>query len=70
MIQWFKSNCLKTNPDKFHFIIYNGLKKYEIGIDSNVKLESVNEVKLLGITFDSNITFTDHIDGITAVSRT
>ena len=39
MIQWFKSNYLKANPDKFHFIIYNnGLKKYEIGIDSNVKL--------------------------------
>ena len=65
MIQWFKSNYLKANPDKFHFIIYNnGLKKYEIGIDSNVKLGSVNEVKLLGITFDSNLTFTNHIDGL------
>ena len=63
VIQWFKMNSLKANPDKFQFMVL-GKKKPEsisINIDGNLK-ESSSEVVLLGVTIDCELKFRKHVD--------
>ena len=62
MLTWFQSNYLQANPDKFQFILYNSDDKYMLTINKNVKLESLDYVKLLGVTVDTKLTFTRHVD--------
>ena len=62
MLTWFQSNYLQANPDKFQFILYSSDDKYMLTINKNVKLESLDYVKLLGVTVDTKLTFTRHVD--------
>ena len=57
-----QSNYLQANPDQFQFILYNSDDKYMLTINKNVKLESLDYVKLLGVTVDTKLTFTRHVD--------
>ena len=63
VIEWFKLNSMKANPDKFQFMVL-GKNKPEfvsINIDGNL-IKSSSEVVLLGITIDSELKFRKHID--------
>ena len=54
MMEWFESNSLQANPNKFQFIIHspnNALYDSMLSINNNVQLKPVPEVKLLGVHY-------------------
>ena len=61
---WFKENDLLLNETKCQFMIAESsnsrceLQKINV---HNKEIEEVKQVKLLGITFDNNMSMTDHI---------
>ena len=63
-IDWFRSNEMVVNPDKFQSIIINRLRKikgsYELIID-NHQIDSGNSVTLLGIEIDNKLNFEKHV---------
>ena len=59
---WFMNNEMKANPDKFQLIL-NSSNNYSIDLDG-IKINNTNEVNLLGIKFDRNLTFEDHVRDI------
>ena len=65
MVTWFNDNFLQANPEKFQFIMFNDLNNdCVLSINNSVKLVKQEQVKLLGVTIDSKLTFTDHINGL------
>ena len=62
MIHWYKVNFLHANPEKFQFIF---LVKYRqpryLHVNNNVIIQSVPYFKLLGITIDVDLNFSNHI---------
>ena len=65
VLKWFDSNRMVANPEKFQ-VIFLGLPKTAnicIEIDDLVLVPKVN-VKLLGITIDSELKFTDHVKSL------
>ena len=65
---WFKENSMLLNEDKCKLMIVESKQnkrsdKAMITINNNPIVE-VNEAKLLGITFDSHLTFDKHIKSI------
>ena len=63
LIDWFRFNCMQANPDKFQAIAMGKKthdKKPMIKIDS-ATVFCEDEVKLLGIDIDFNLTFDSHI---------
>ena len=62
VMEWFKINSLKANPGKFQFMVlgYKDERSFNIHIN-NVQIKNSNEVTLLGIKIDKNITFKKHI---------
>ena len=62
LFQWFADNQMKANPDKCHFICSSNLKT-SIMIENRQIHNSTCE-KLLGVFFDSKLTFQSHIDNI------
>jgi len=66
ILEWFRSNSLVENPDKFQ-LIYFGPKlqefKKELSLEiGDIMLKNQNNVKLLGVTIDSKLKFDKHID--------
>ena len=62
LIQWFTDNYLVMNADKSHLLV----TKHEdvcIEVDNQI-IESTKTVKLLGITIDNRLNFTEHIGNI------
>ena len=66
-LTWFESNFMKANPTKFDMIIFHGRNKpNELQVHlGNSCLTSTQEVKLLGVTIDNNLSFTSHVAMIT-----
>ena len=61
MIEWFENNCMKINPDKFNAIIFgNDHNSLELNFNGTT-VDSMNEVKLLGVTVDKNLKFDKHV---------
>jgi len=66
--RWFKSNSLSLNVDKTHFLQfytrpnqnYDFIPYYE-----DKHITKVENIKFLGITLDSNLTWKQHIEDIT-----
>ena len=65
MIDWFTRNCMKANPDKFQFIVFdrsiNQRRKITI---HGTHIDSQDTVKLLGVKLDQHLTFDEHIKDI------
>ena len=62
VMKWFKINSLKANPGKFQFMILGNTDERSFNIHINtVKIKNSNEVTLLGIKIDKNLTFKKHI---------
>ncbi len=64
-IEWFDNNLMKANPDKFNFMVLSPFQKehknvYTLRI-ADVILTSVLQAPLLGITFDTELTFKPHV---------
>ena len=67
ILNWFKSNEMKSNDDKCHLIIGDTNKNYSsIGCIymGQEFLESEKNVKLLGITIDNKLNFNDHVTNL------
>ena len=64
LMKWFQDNYLKMNEDKCHLLITN---QNDSCISVNIGNETIsnrNSEKLLGITIDNNLNFTEHISTI------
>ena len=62
LFQWFYDNQMKANPDKCHFICSTD-DKVNITVENQKICNSPCE-KLLGVRFDSKLTFDAHINDI------
>ena len=60
MNKWFMNNFFKMNPEKCHLLISNYPKCVSLIVKDEIT-ESSDTVKLLGITFDNKLDFTEHI---------
>ena len=67
---WMSSNKLKLNPDKTEFILFGNDKQREL-LKSCFPIEILgsdllptDKVKNLGVTFDSRLTFSDHVSSV------
>ena len=60
LLNWIRNNGLKANPDKFHLLLSDTNEEFSIKID-NFVLKNSKCQKLLGITLDNKLTFTDHV---------
>ena len=62
MIHWYKMNCMQANPEKFQFIIfYKEQQPRTLQLNHNVTIQSVSNVKLLGVNIDVELNFNHHI---------
>lgn len=61
--KWLKMNKLKLNTDKTKFMMINSDHDMNIRIDGE-QLESVKEIKYLGIILDNKLNFKSHVNYI------
>ena len=59
---WFRNNCVKVNPDKFHLLL-SDKKSHQVDI-CNKKFSSTCSEKFLGIKIDNKLTFEEHVEGL------
>ena len=65
VMAWFKIKSLKDNPDKFQFIVLGNEDERSLNIHiNNAKIKNPNEVTILGIKINKNLTFKKHISEI------
>ena len=57
---WFRNNCIKVNPDKFHLLL-SDKKIHQVDI-CNEKLSSTCSKKFLGIKNDNKLTFEEQVE--------
>jgi hypothetical protein len=66
LIDWFTSNRMKANPDKYQAIAIGKntqSKNISFNLNGNI-IKTENEVKLLGVTIDYELKFNSHITNI------
>ena len=65
ILNWFRLNSLKANPAKFQFMILGDKShhKHILKINS-IKVEASDDILLLGITTDKNLTFKQHTENL------
>ena len=61
--QWFKDNRMKTNPDKYHFLINNTEESFQIKIGNETVSNSKYE-KLLGVKIDHELNFNELVSSL------
>ena len=65
VLDWFKFNSLKANPDKFQFMVLGASKNKSFSINiRGINVPFINEVILLGITIDHELIFNKHIEDL------
>ena len=62
LFTWFKENYMKPNGDNCHLLVTTE-KLFSINIDGN-NLKKKKEQELLGIKFDSSLSFKGHIPNL------
>ena len=62
-IEWFANNGMQANPDKFHFMLFSPKPTTQqvLRIRDDTSLMSEAEVKVLGVTIDDKLSFSQHI---------
>ena len=58
LLQWFKDNGMKANPDKYHLLINNTKESFQIKIGNKTVSNSKYE-KLLGVKEDHELNFNE-----------
>ena len=62
IFQWFNENVMKTNADKCHLLITtNEERNISVGGE---KIQNSKSEKLLGVTIDNKLSFTEHVQKI------
>ena len=60
LLQWFKYNRIKVNPEKYHLIINNAKESFQIKTANETVSNSKYE-KLLGVKVDHELNFNEHV---------
>ena len=62
-IEWFANNGMQANPHKFHFMLFSPMPTAQqvLRIRDDTSLMSEAEVKVLGVTIDHKLCFSQHI---------
>ena len=63
LLQWFKDNRMKANPDKYHLLINNTKESFQIKIGNETVSNSKYE-KLLGVKVDHELNFNEHVSSL------
>ena len=63
LLQSFKDNRMKTNPDKYHLLINNTKESFQIKIGNETVSNSKYE-KLLGVKVDHELNFNEHVSSL------
>ena len=62
MLNWFHINEMKSNDDKCKLIVAN--HEYVSLTLGNESIEASSSVELLGIKFDKNLNFNEHVSDL------
>ena len=69
--KWYKNNSLKINPTKTEVIIFGSKRNHNQKMDIKIKegntisyIQSVEKMKILGVTMDSKLTWEHHIKSV------
>ena len=70
ILNWFRYNSMKANPDKFQFMILGPSddKCFILKINA-IEIRNTSEVELLGLTIDHKLKFDAHIDKLCKTTR-
>ena len=62
-INWFTVNGMKANPSKFQFMVISSerIEQKCLDIGNGITLQSEPSVKVLGVTIDDRLQFSEHI---------
>ena len=63
LLQWFKDNRMKGNPEKYHLLINNTKESFQIKIGNETVSNSKYE-KLLGVKVDYELNFNEHVSSL------
>ena len=63
LLQWFKDNRMKANPGKYHLMINNSKKSFQIKIGNETVSNSKCE-KFLGVKVDHELNFNKHVSSL------
>ena len=66
LIEWYKDNKMKLNPDKCHLVLKDTNIK-TINVDS-IAIKSNKSEKLLGVAFDHKSNFQRHIENLCSMA--
>ena len=70
-MEWFKINSLKANPGKCQFMVLGNEDERSFNIHiNNVQIKNSNEITLLGIKIDKNLTFKNTLVNFAEEHRT
>ena len=65
IIEWFRSNYMKLDEEKCHFMNFGEGTNQDVGINiGNCTVNNSQEEKLLGVLIDSNLNFEKHVNNI------
>ena len=62
-LEWFRKNGMQANPEKFQFMILSrdNTEALRLHLDDNTTIESTEHVKVLGVSIDRTLSFTQHV---------
>ena len=63
LLQWFKDNRMKANPNKYHLLINITKESFQIKIGNETVSNSKYE-KLLGVKVDHELNFNEHVSSL------
>ena len=63
LIKWFYDNYLMMNADKSHLLVSKHDDSFFLKVDREI-IEGSKTVRLLGITIDNQLDFTEHVSKI------
>ena len=69
VIDWFRYNYMKLNPDKCHILISGCKHEVILAKVGNVNAIESHKVTLLGIEIDSDLKFHNHISMICSLRQ-
>ena len=63
LLQWFKDNRIKANPEKYHLLINNIKESFQMKI-GNEAISNSKYKKLPGVKVDHELNFNEHISSL------
>ena len=63
VLKWFQVNSMKANLKKFQFMILRKSKRLTIILNiNNIKIRESQNIEVLGLTIDNQLTLENHIN--------